>query len=360
MRKLLQKPLFLLVWLVLALFLIGCGSFSTPTPLAISTAVAPPKKTLPVSNVPQEPATATPQNFGQTIGSAPTVAPTSTPTLPPTLSSQYEQAILGGVPVQIYVPGGIETTKRAQLLIILHGMGGTGEPMLKSLKEYADQNKWILLAPTFKYNTDWQNPQVIAEEEPRLTATLNRITEEASTFVGIPVKSQLLLYGFSRGAQLAHRYAIMYPEKTLAVAVISGGSYTLPFENTEQARFLGYLRPFEKEGTITFPFGVGDLSNYTGHNFNEAAFKRVNFWVQVGQSDNKNNEVPRQYDSYIGLNRLERATNFHNALKQLGVPATLTVFPNLAHSTSKEMESKACNYFKATLQKLQTVSQTNP
>jgi hypothetical protein len=176
------------------------------------------------------------------------------------------------------------------------------------------------------------------------------MTEEVVQYIGMPVKSQLLLYGFSRGAQLAHRYALMYPEKTLSVAVISGGSYTLPFRDTTDAKLAGYLQPFEREGIISFPFGVGDLENYSGKTFNEVAFKRVNFWVQVGQLDNKNSEVSRAYDSYIGLNRVERATNFYNALKQIGVNATLTVFPDVAHATTKEMQFKACNYFKSALQ----------
>lgn len=329
MRKFTKKSLLVLVCLVFSLLLMACSSLPTPSPtIAGTTPTNPPSVVSPVK--------------------APIATPA--PTQVPTITSQYNQILLAGTPVNIYVPAGIYAKQQAQLLVILHGMGGAGEPMLKPLMEYADQNKWVLLAPTFRYSSDWQNPNTVAQEDPRLVATLNQMTEEVVQYIGMPVKSQLLLYGFSRGAQLAHRYALMYPEKTLSVAVISGGSYTLPFRDTTDAKLAGYLQPFEREGIISFPFGVGDLENYSGKTFNEVAFKRVNFWVQVGQLDNKNSEVSRAYDSYIGLNRVERATNFYNALKQIGVNATLTVFPDVAHATTKEMQFKACNYFKSALQ----------
>jgi predicted esterase len=341
MQKFAKPSFVLFACLVLTFFLVACGSLpnSTPTPFATT---APTATTVPTATV----AISVPTKIVPNIS----VAPPSTVTPVPTIPSQSNQVVLGGIPVNVYVPSGITTRQQAQLMVILHGMGGAGEPMLKPLMEYADQNKWILLAPTFRYNADWQNPKTVAQEDPRLAATLNQIVDEVPNYLGMPVKNQVLLYGFSRGAQLAHRYAIIYPERTKVVAVISAGSYTLPFENTNEAKLAGYLRLSDHEGSLAFPFGVGDLENYTGQHFDQAAFKKISFWVQVGQMDNKNSEVPRAYDNYIGVNRVERATNFYNALTQMGVRATLTVYPDVAHATTKEMQSKACNYFKTALQ----------
>ena len=46
---------------------------------------------------------------------------------------------------------------------------------------------------------------------------------------GLTLKPRVDVYGFSRGAQLAHRFAIFFPERVDHVVVFSAGTYTLPF-----------------------------------------------------------------------------------------------------------------------------------
>src|ERR1043166_7939286 len=58
-----------------------------------------------------------------------------------------------------------------QVLVALHGMGGSGESFAAGLVEPADHYGWLLVAPTIEYG-DWKNPDVVAKEEPLLIQTL--------------------------------------------------------------------------------------------------------------------------------------------------------------------------------------------
>src|SRR5205085_6400354 len=138
-------------------------------------------------------------------------------------------------------------------LVALHGMGGTGEEFSKDLVEQADRYGWMIVAPTIDYG-DWTKPEIVAREEPVLIRALSDYVDQLPQLTGMPVRHMLLLIGHSRGAQLAHRFAEFRPERVLAVAALSAGTYTLP------------------QGTLSFPFGVKDLAQYAGRAFDASRF----------------------------------------------------------------------------------------
>lgn len=76
---------------------------------------------------------------------------------------------------------------------------------------------------------------------------------------GIRDRAPILLYGFSRGGQTAHRLALIYPADVKAAALMSAGTYTLPATSTGNA-------------SLPFPFGIADLERYTGKPFDAKAF----------------------------------------------------------------------------------------
>ena len=86
--------------------------------------------------------------------------------------------------------------------------------------------------------------------------------------VGVEVASTLLLYGFSRGAQMAHRFSMVYPSEVAAVAVLAAGSYTMPHTATTSRR------------PMPFPFGVADLSAVARRSFDDDAFRQVRFGLE--------------------------------------------------------------------------------
>lgn len=322
------------ILLVLAVFILtllgGCGgTISTSTPETVVT---------------QSTATVA---ASTTATIAPTVTTATSPVTPSLLTNSEEfQLRLAGITTDIYIPSGLELTEQAQVLVVLHGMKGNGEAMVRDMKQFAEQYKWILFAPTFNYQTDYMNTQVITQEDPLLLGQLNEMLDDLPKAIGIAIQPKRLMYGFSRGAQLAHRYALLYPEKTLAVTTIAAGSYTLPFTNLNDLN-LKVTKVNNSNNLLPFPFGMSDSVKISGHPFNQSAFKKVNFWLEVGDQDTKNSDVPRDFDGYQGTNRLERAKAFYGALKQVGNNVSLHIYPNVGHAISAEMRQQACNFFRS-------------
>jgi S-formylglutathione hydrolase FrmB len=241
---------------------------------------------------------------------------------------------LAGTPIRsvfVRLPqGGQSPGKPLQVLLALHGMGGNGQDFSKELLEQADHNGWLIVAPTIDYG-DWTNPTVVAREDPLLIQAISGYLDGLPQLVGAPMRHLVLVLGHSRGAQLAHRFAEFHPDRVLAVAALSAGTYTLPESSGP-------------DGNLTFPFGVQDLNQYTGHDFDVARFDNVGIWVGVGGQDTNPGDLPRQWDGIEGSTRVQRAQAFEAAAQQLGANAVLRVFSGAHHELTGEMRLAACQY----------------
>lgn len=248
---------------------------------------------------------------------------------------------LAGTPIRnVYVrlPQGANPPpgKPMQVLVALHGMGGNGQDFSRDLLEQADRNGWLIVAPTIDYG-DWTNPNVVANEDPLLIQAINDYLDGLPGLTGAPIRHLVLLLGHSRGAQLAHRFVEFRPDRVLAVAALSAGTYTMPLTSGPS-------------GKLTFPFGVQDLDHYTGHAFDPDRFDTVAIWVGVGGLDTNANELPRQWDSVEGSTRVQRAQAFERAAEQLGANAVLRIFTNAGHGLTGEMRSAACDFLRSSVQ----------
>jgi pimeloyl-ACP methyl ester carboxylesterase len=243
---------------------------------------------------------------------------------------------LVGTPIRsVYVrsPRGAPLSSRkepVQVLLVLHGMGGNGEDFSRDLIESADHYGWLIVAPTIDYG-DWTNPNVVAREDPLLIRALADYLDQLPGMTGARIRREVLILGHSRGAQLAHRFAEFRPDKVLAVAALSAGTYTMP-------------GPSGAQGGLGFPFGVKDLAQYAGHAFDLTRFSGIRFWIGVGGQDNNPSDLPRQWDSVEGTNRLQRAQAFESAMLQLGAHSVLRVFGNAHHDVTSEMRQAACAF----------------
>jgi pimeloyl-ACP methyl ester carboxylesterase len=245
---------------------------------------------------------------------------------------------LAGTPVRnVYVraPQNQAVGKPLQVLVALHGMGGNGQDFSRELIDQADRYGWLIVAPTIEYG-DWTNPSVLAREEPVLIQALNSYLDGLPQLVGTPMRHLVLILGHSRGAQLAHRFAEFRPDRVLAVAALSAGTYTLPETSPD--------------GSLNFPYGVQDIDQYSGHAFDPARFDTVAIWVGVGGQDTNAGDLPRQWDSIEGSTRVQRAQAFEAAAQQLGANAVLRVFSNAHHELTREMRSAACDFLQDSVQ----------
>jgi pimeloyl-ACP methyl ester carboxylesterase len=251
----------------------------------------------------------------------------------PAVASGGLNGALVGTPIRsVHVRGpngGAQPGQPLQVLIALHGMGGNGDDFSRDLVEQADRYGWLLVAPTIDYG-DWTNSNVVAREEPLLIRTLLDYVDQLPQATGAPVQPLVLVFGHSRGAQLAHRFAEFRPDRVLAVAAVSAGTYTLPGIDGAP-------------GGLTFPYGVNDLALYAGHSFDAARFENVQFWVGVGGQDT-NTDLPHQWDTFEGNTRVQRAQAFEAAMLQIGANSTLRIFGDARHELTSEMRQEACAF----------------
>jgi pimeloyl-ACP methyl ester carboxylesterase len=236
--------------------------------------------------------------------------------------------------VLLHPPRDLPTGRALQVLVVLHGMGGNGEQLAGQLVGQADRNHWLLVAPTIDYG-DWTDPAQVAREEPLLIQWLSDYLDQLPEMVGAPIRPRVLLLGHSRGAQLAHRFALFHPERILAVAALAAGTYTLPFDRSAEGK------------VIRFPFGISDLPSISGHQFSRTRFiEDTHFWLGVGSEDNNPNDLPRAWDPYLGTTRVQRARAFQAALHELGARSVLVAFRGERHVLSPDMANSACSFLR--------------
>jgi pimeloyl-ACP methyl ester carboxylesterase len=280
------------------------------------------------------------------IAAAPAPQPTTlTPNAADVASAQPNPAVtasgaasrrrIAGVPpLRDYVlrlpPNALER-QPLTVLVALHGMGGSSSDLSRRLVEDADRHGWVLFVPNLKYR-DWRDAEQVRSDGAEILPALKAALDELPGSTGLRLRERVLLLGFSRGGQSAHRFAFFYPDSTRGVAVLSAGTYTLPKVVIQRGSV---------ETSLKFPYGVGDLEQYVGQGFNAASVRQIDFWIGVGGRDNVAGDVARNWDPYIGNSRVERARTFADALKELDVHAELALFPQAGHEFTDEMRSQA-------------------
>jgi pimeloyl-ACP methyl ester carboxylesterase len=234
--------------------------------------------------------------------------------------------------VYVRPPQGDLNGEPAQVLLALHGMGGNGVDFGNALASQADAHNWLIVAPTIAYG-DWTDPNQIAREDPALIAWLSDYISSLSQRTGFAVQPRVLLFGHSRGAQLALRFTEVHPDQVASVAAVSAGTYTLPEATDPQSG-----------QSLDFPFGVGNLAQTDGGaGFNAAGFDAVPIWIGVGGADNNAADVPSAWTPFIGSTRVQRAQSFTSALQALGADVSLTIFPNTDHTLTDAMRAGGCD-----------------
>ena len=136
---------------------------------------------------------------------------------------------LEGAELYVHVPPQANPRQPLRVLVVLHGMGGSGEVFSQSLVGEAERNGWVLVAPTFQYH-DYLDPKQLMEDDILFAQRIQDTLAVLPQRLNLKLRQHVLLYGFSRGAQLAHRFAYFYPDRVESVVTLSAGAYTLPTE----------------------------------------------------------------------------------------------------------------------------------
>ena len=265
---------------------------------------------------------------------------------PETRLARPSRAAVNAAPVQtwpmpgfdlyIHVPPDAIRSEPLQVILALHGMGGQGQAFAQDLIADADRNRWLVVAPTLPYG-DYMNPLQLAEDDVHLSQMLAATLDALPQRLGYKLLPQVLVFGFSRGAQLGHRFAMFYPERVEAVAIVAAGSYTLPTKvgMTESGPM-----------PLLLPYGLADAETRLNRSLNMDQFQTIPFLIAVGDKDIRPDDVPRQFDFLGGTTRVARAQSFHRALKLLGMDCQLVIAPNADHQVSSDMLVSASKFLK--------------
>ncbi len=349
------------LWLTFAslvaflVILSGCAEYSatTPTPASQSqtskTTIAIAQSSATAQVTTSRPAV-TPGQGGNTTSSATQPAtnrntePTSKP-LPPTIGPRsggtFTQLPFADSSYYVHIPATLPLGQPAQVVLAIHGMSNNGLSFAEPLVSYADHYNMILVAPNMKYDSNYVDANRVAANDEILLPELQTLVAELPNQLHLALNPKILLFGFSRGAQIVHRFAFFYPQMVLGVAALSAGNYTLPTADFQAAN----SAQNRSNVALPYPFGIADFNNYAGHNFDLASLQQIPFWLAVGGADNITKDVPPAWSPYLGQTRLERTTHFYETLQRVGIPATLTVVPGVGHQVCTEMKQGAFNFF---------------
>lgn len=223
-----------------------------------------------------------------------------------------------GVPLLVSAPEGAGPGTR--VLVSIHGISRNAREHLDSFASAAE-GRCAVVAPRFdegrfpRYQT-----LGLGRDEPRadlaLLAALDGLAERTGLGAG-----RIDLFGFSGGAQFAHRFAMLHPRRLRSLQVSSAGHYTFFDEATTWPRGLRRC-PARAQAAVARRF-----------------FLRLPIRVYVGERDLARDPGLRsgeKIDAQQGLTRVARAeawTRHVAALQQAAgfPPARLEILARCGH-----------------------------
>ena len=169
-------------------------------------------------------------------------------------------------------------------LVFLHGISRNADDLLDLFRPEAERSGRIVIVPHFAQSTwpHFQRPCRAARPDQALLALISHLAAIDPILVG-----QVDLFGHSGGAQLAHRFAMLYPHKLGRLHLAAAGWYCLP------------------DSSMAHPYGLGvdatpvSLTWARRHQLALPAFLRLPVRVYVGTADDQRDDALRQPDAQI-------------------------------------------------------------
>ncbi|MFN0058046.1 MAG: PHB depolymerase family esterase [Planctomycetota bacterium] len=230
---------------------------------------------------------------------------------------------LNGDPTQeyiLYVPRSAPAD--ARVLVSMHGISRNAHEHASVFTPMCEEYGVVMLVPIFTkdLHKDYQRLGRKGRGS-RTDLLLQQFLVEVTFQTGVDA-SQVYLFGFSAGAQFAHRYAMAHPHRVARAVVAAAGWYTFP------------------DLTQRFPYGIRPVRTLEGVTFNPEEFLRIPMELLIGERDTTTHNV-RSTERTVaqqGVNRLDRARRWVAAMGEaatsyfLDCQVTLTEVPGIGHS----------------------------
>ncbi|MFH1856110.1 MAG: hypothetical protein ABH836_02630 [Candidatus Omnitrophota bacterium] len=131
----------------------------------------------------------------------------------------------------IYLPEKYSPAREWPLFIGVHAYTCSGQDTIPIWQEYADNENFILVCPTF--SNGYQRLEDAADNR------MIDIIEEVEKDFSID-KKKILIAGFSGGAQFTHRFVLKHPEYINSASIMAAGSYDYP-QRSRKAEHIKFL-----------------------------------------------------------------------------------------------------------------------
>ena len=210
----------------------------------------------------------------------------------------------------------------ARVLVSVHGISRNAHEQACVFAELCESRGIVLVVPIFTAERHKQYQRLGGRRRgSRTDLLLNRFLEEVAALSGADA-TQIYLFGYSAGAQFAHRYAMAHPHRVSRAVVVAAGWYTFPDPGRR------------------FPYGLRPNRALKDLCFDPERFLRVPIDVLVGDRDVGSTKLRRseRLDAQQGTDRLARARSWVQAMSAAaaahGYPSSvsLTIVPDVDHA----------------------------
>ncbi len=206
------------------------------------------------------------------------------------------------------------------VLALIHGRSLNPDEYANRWLKVAEQRRIVVIAPLFDDET-FHGYNRLNIEKPRADIRLLEIIEDAAALW--PLRTErIFMYGHSAGAQFAHRFAMVHPDRIVKGVASCAGNYTFP------------------DTAVRYPYGTGHRPQTKDMKLDLDAFVQMDFAIIVGRLDTDPNNMGAA-NCNQGANRLARARNFYLAMKtyaqdrKLPFKLKFAIISNAGHSSKR-------------------------
>lgn len=191
----------------------------------------------------------------------------------------------------------------APILASVHGISRNAYQQATVFSPYCERFGIVLVVPRFTpgQHKDYQRLGRRGRGT-RADFVLDRCISEVSSLTGADA-TRINLFGYSGGAQFAHRYVLAHPHRVTRAVVAAAGWYTMPDHRRR------------------FPYGIRSTAKLPGVSFNPEEFLHVPIHALVGtlDKDDQNLRHTDRLDRQQGRTRVERARNWTDAMAEASI-----------------------------------------
>lgn len=251
------------------------------------------------------------------------VAPTSPP---PTGFLELTSRLYPRQRYHLYVPRSYERGGEFRLLVVMHGTERRAEDYAEEFTGFADDHRYVILAPVVPRGERFQQLGIGDDSSIRTDLRLLELVEEVGARYRIDTAS-FDLFGFSAGAQFAHRFMYVHPERLRSVVAAAPGTVTLP---TERYRW---------------PHGLAGLERLATTNLDLEKVRKVRTMLIVGEDDVGDSNLNDSDDANrFGRTRLKRARTLHVAWQEASIQHEYVEVPDVGHELHERLVRRVTRF----------------